>query len=122
MVFTDSFLDSSAAGSSLSGLRALRVLRALRPLRMASRNEGMRVVVTAVFKSVPPLGNVVLVGALFYLIYAILGVNLMAGLFHACYDSGTGERCAPVVSSLPLSPPRHPPPLLSERARPPALV
>lgn len=63
---------------SLSSLRALRTLRALRPLRVASRLEGMKVVVNALFASLPPLGNVCLVCLLFYLIFGIMGVHLLA--------------------------------------------
>jgi hypothetical protein len=63
---------------SLSSLRALRTLRALRPLRVASRLEGMKVVVDALFASLPPLGNIVLVCLLFYLVFGIMGVHLLA--------------------------------------------
>eukprot|EP00879_Flechtneria_rotunda_P025426 GHRR01027021.1.p1 GENE.GHRR01027021.1~~GHRR01027021.1.p1 ORF type:complete len:328 (+),score=111.28 GHRR01027021.1:974-1957(+) len=71
----------SLAGSStrsLGGLRALRTLRAVRPLRVASRMEGMKVVVNSLFASLPPLGNVLLVCLLFYLIFGIMGVDLLA--------------------------------------------
>lgn len=61
----------------LTSLRGLRVLRALRPIRMASRNEGMKVVVNALFQSIPPICNVLLVCLLFFLIFGILGVNLL---------------------------------------------
>lgn len=86
IIATDILLSDS--GGELSGLRALRTLRALRPLRTASRNEGMKVVVVSIFKSFPPLGNVVLVGLLFYLIFSILGVNLFAGTFYSCKVDG----------------------------------
>ena len=63
---------------SPSSLRALRTLRALRPLRVASRLEGMKVVVDALFASLPPLGDIVLVCLLFYLVFGIMGVHLLA--------------------------------------------
>lgn len=62
----------------LSSLRALRTLRALRPLRVASRLKGMKVVVNALFASLPPLGNVLLVCLLFYLVFGIMAVHLLA--------------------------------------------
>ena len=62
----------------LAGLRALRTLRALRPLRMASRLQGMRVVVNALFASIPSLFNVLLVCLLFYFIFGIMAVELFA--------------------------------------------
>lgn len=61
----------------LTSLRGLRVLRALRPIRVASRNEGMKVVVNALIQSIPPICNVLLVCLLFFLIFGILGVNLL---------------------------------------------
>ncbi|KAF6257951.1 Ion transport protein-domain-containing protein [Scenedesmus sp. NREL 46B-D3] len=70
----------------LGGLRALRTLRALRPLRVASRLEGMKVVVDALFASLPPLGNIVLVCLLFYLVFGIMGVHLLAGRMYSCQD------------------------------------
>ena len=45
----------------LQSLKALRALRALRPLRMISRNEGMRLVVNALFASIPSMTNVLIV-------------------------------------------------------------
>ena len=71
-------LSSSGSGAeSVESLRALRTFRALRPIRMASRAEGMKIVVNALFQSIPPLGNVVLVCLLFFLIFSILFVNLL---------------------------------------------
>ena len=47
--------------TSLKSLRALRALRALRPLRMISRYEGLKLVVNALFRAIPELGNVTLI-------------------------------------------------------------
>lgn len=72
---------------SLSSLRALRTLRALRPLRVASRLEGMKVVVDALFASLPPMGNIALVFLLFYLVFGIMVVHLLAGRLYSCQDA-----------------------------------
>ena len=37
----------------LRALRALRTLRVLRPLRLLSRNEGMKLIITSLFKTMP---------------------------------------------------------------------
>ena len=50
--------------------------------------DGIRVVVMAMAESIPAIGEVLLVGALFYYIFSVLGVNLMSGLFLGCYSSG----------------------------------
>jgi hypothetical protein len=99
LLCTDALLPADSGSKQLAALRALRMLRALRPLRLASRSKGMQVVATAIIKSVPPLGNVILVGLLFYLVFAILGVNLFAGTFYSCVSAESGERCARAEAS-----------------------
>ena len=73
-------------GANLNYLRALRALRALRPLRMVSRNEGLKAVVSSVFKSIPAILNTLVVSLLFYIIFGILGVILFKGRFYDCND------------------------------------
>lgn len=67
-------------------------MRALRPIRVASRAEGMKVVVNALFQSIPPIGNVLLVCLLFFLVFGILGTNLLAGKYSYCMDAVTSAR------------------------------
>jgi hypothetical protein len=80
----------------LSALRALRTLRALRPLRMVARLQGMKVVVSALFASIPPLGNVLLVCLLFYFIFGIMAIDLFAVRQLRCV------LCQPSTSSVPV--------------------
>ncbi|KNC46856.1 egg laying defective protein 19 [Thecamonas trahens ATCC 50062] len=75
---------SLAGPSSLSFIRAIRTLRAFRPLRAITRNEGMRVVVNALFASIPAIFNVLLVCGLFWLVFAILGVQAFGSKFAYC--------------------------------------
>ena len=77
--------------SNLNALRALRTVRALRPMRMAVRYKGLRVVVGALFGSIPAMFNVVLVCLLFFLIFGIMGVNLLQGCSSRCVDADSGE-------------------------------
>ena len=83
-----SLLDmlSPSNSESLKSLKALRALRALRPLRMISRNQGMRLVVTALLSSLPSMTNVLTVTILLLLIYAIMGVNFFKGTFFHCVE------------------------------------
>ncbi|XP_062424759.1 sodium channel protein type 5 subunit alpha-like [Rhea pennata] len=73
-------------GSSFGGMKSLRTLRALRPLRALSRFEGMRVVVNALVGAIPSIMNVLLVCLIFWLIFSIMGVNLLAGKFGKCVN------------------------------------
>ena len=72
------------SGMHSNGLNALRALRALRPLRLVNRVKGMKVVVQAMYKALPGVGNVALVSLLFVLIFSILGVQLFHGTFAQC--------------------------------------
>ena len=74
------------AGQNLGWVRALRTMRVLRPLRVISRIPELKVVVNALFRSLPGLGNVLLVALLFWLIFGILGMQLFMGAFARCSD------------------------------------
>lgn len=81
---------SPTDNESLKSLKALRALRALRPLRMISRNQGMKLVVTALLTSLPSMTNVLTVSFLLLLIYAIMGVNFFKGSFYHCGELPDG--------------------------------
>lgn len=84
MVVMGATLSGLQHQHSLNSLKALRTLRALRPLRVASRLEGMKVIVNSLFASLPALANVLLVSSLVYLIFGIMAVDLLgvsAGLW-----------------------------------------
>jgi CBS domain containing-hemolysin-like protein len=51
---------------------------------MISRNEGMRLVVNALFASIPSMTNVLIVCLLFILIFASTGISIFAGMFFYC--------------------------------------
>ncbi|XP_074595082.1 sodium voltage-gated channel paralytic isoform X1 [Brevipalpus obovatus] len=78
--------------SNIPAFKTMRTLRALRPLRAMSRLEGMRVVVNALVHAIPAIFNVLLVCLIFWLIFAIMGVQLFSGRFSYCRDKITEER------------------------------
>ena len=57
-----------------------------------AKMEGMKVVVGALVAALPSIFNVALVCLIFWLIFAIIGVNLFMGKFAECLDMTTGER------------------------------
>merc|ERR1719191_1090441 len=81
-----SVVDLAASGSGLAWLKTLRILRALRPLRVISRNESLKLVVNTLFKAFPEMLNLLIVGFLFFLIFALFGVSYFKGGFNACSD------------------------------------
>lgn len=76
--------ESSGIGGSVKSLRSLRGLRTFRPLRMISRRPGLKLVVNALIESIPAVGNVLVVCALFFFIFSIMAVNYLKGTFYAC--------------------------------------
>ena len=68
----------------LGALKALRALRAFRPLRTVGRLGGMKVVMDSLIESIPSIANVFLVFCFFWIVFAIVGVNLFGGKFGYC--------------------------------------
>ena len=61
------------------------MLRILRPLRLISRNKGLRLSLTALVKSIPKIGNLLLIVVFCLFMLAILGTTLFCGKFYTCY-------------------------------------
>ncbi|GMH60361.1 hypothetical protein TrRE_jg11189 [Triparma retinervis] len=74
----------SSGNASLAGLRSLRAFRAFRPLRMINRAPGLKLIVNAMFASIPDVCNVGAVCILFFLIFSIVGVTLLKGQLRSC--------------------------------------
>ncbi|XP_073830207.1 sodium voltage-gated channel paralytic isoform X42 [Musca autumnalis] len=87
MVSLINFVASLAGAGGIQAFKTMRTLRALRPLRAMSRMQGMRVVVNALVQAIPSIFNVLLVCLIFWLIFAIMGVQLFAGKYFKCKDS-----------------------------------
>ncbi|EEB14510.1 sodium channel protein type 4 subunit alpha, putative [Pediculus humanus corporis] len=86
MVSLINFVASLCGAGGIQAFKTMRTLRALRPLRAMSRMQGMRVVVNALVQAIPSIFNVLLVCLIFWLIFAIMGVQLFAGKYFKCLD------------------------------------
>ncbi|OXA57494.1 Sodium channel protein para [Folsomia candida] len=86
MVSIINFIAALVGLGSVQAFKTMRTLRALRPLRAMSRMQGMRVVVNALVQAIPSIFNVLLVCLIFWLIFAIMGVQLFNGKFYKCID------------------------------------
>ncbi|KAI8464917.1 MAG: Ion transport protein-domain-containing protein [Monoraphidium minutum] len=80
--------------SQIEAIKALRVLRAAKPLRALTRSAGMRLVFKSVTMSLAAMANVSVVVMLFFLIFAILGVQLFSGKFYSCNDTSVPDVAA----------------------------
>merc|ERR1719473_417595 len=80
-----SIISLAAAGvPGLKSLRSLRTLRVLRPLRLVNRYPGLKLVVNALLASGPKILDVLVVCLLFFLIFAIIGINYFKGRLAMC--------------------------------------
>ena len=92
-IVTVSFLVLAAETfPALAPLKTLRVLRVLRPLRLLSRDPGMKLVITTLFKVLPAASNVFGVVMAFQLVFAILGMQLFQGRLGACTEPSIDVR------------------------------
>jgi len=80
-------LWSLFSGGAGGAFKALRALRALKPLRTIKRAPGLKIVVDAIMACMPSFLNIGCVSVLFYLVFAIIGVQFWKGKFWTCNDS-----------------------------------
>lgn len=97
--------ESSTQVANFKFLRPLRGLRAFRPLRMISRRPGLKLVVNALFESVPAVMNVMFVCVLFYLIFSIIAVNNLKGTFYECTGKVFDQLSQPQLKFLTIPSP-----------------
>ena len=75
-------------GGSVKALRAMRVLR---PLKLVSGVPSLQVVMTSIAKSLIPLSNVCLLVVFVIIIYAVIGLEMLQGMFHyTCKNATSG--------------------------------
>ena len=79
----------SSDGSALTGIKTFRILR---PLRVANRLPDVKMIVGALFGSLPSIGDIFIVFFCFLFIFAMLCGTLWSGSFvYRCQDIATGE-------------------------------
>lgn len=78
-------LDHMSTGTSgVGAVRVLRVVRVLRPLRSIHRIPKLKQVVECLLVSLKNILSLLLLTAMFTFLFAIVGVQLLKGSFHAC--------------------------------------
>jgi hypothetical protein len=66
----------------VANLTALRAVRVLRPLRSVNSVRGMKVIVQSLLNSIPFLANVVLFLLFVFIVFAIIGVTFLKGVYY----------------------------------------
>ena len=96
-IVVTSNIDMMLSNTDIPALKVLRMLRMIRPLRVISHNPQLKMIVSALAKSVAPIGNVALIVMIIWLMFAIYGMNTFMGMFFYCtedpYKNGTKWVC-----------------------------
>ena len=83
-IVVSAILDMTLEGVDLSFIKILRLLRTLRPLRFISHNLSMKLLVSALLESVSGIFNVLIVVVMIWMMFAILGINLLKDKLGYC--------------------------------------
>ena len=78
-IVTTSMIDVCFSSINIPFIKVLRLLRVLRALRVVSHNSEMKTQLTALAHSLSGIAYVGLLSIIVWVIFAILGVFLMAG-------------------------------------------
>ena len=68
-------------------LLLFRILRVPRPLQMAASGEGLKIALESLVMSMKVIGEAITILFLFFLIFAIIFVNLLKGKLNKCTDA-----------------------------------
>eukprot|EP00939_MAST-03C_sp_MAST-3C-sp1_P002275 g2275.t1 len=80
------FLSSD---SNLSGIRALRILR---PLRAVTHVPELKQIVDAFIRSMPLLGDTMIICAFYFVVFGICGVQIWIGMYRSrCFANDSGK-------------------------------
>eukprot|EP00826_Nyctotherus_ovalis_P043544 TRINITY_DN4598_c0_g3_i1.p1 TRINITY_DN4598_c0_g3~~TRINITY_DN4598_c0_g3_i1.p1 ORF type:complete len:690 (-),score=158.09 TRINITY_DN4598_c0_g3_i1:567-2636(-) len=92
-----SWMDLTISSVNIPMVRVLRLFRTFKPLRFLSQNVSMRVIVTALFKSLGAIINTLFVILLVWFMFSIVGVSFFAGKFQYCtkdkYENSYKDIC-----------------------------
>ena len=72
------------SGQDMKAFKIIRLIKVLRPLRMISKNQGLKISIKALIKSIPNIFNVLLISNIFFFIFGIVGVNYLKGTNYTC--------------------------------------
>lgn len=84
IIVCTSALDLALRNSNIQFLGVVKIVRTLRPLRVLSHNPNLKIVIQCLFQSFTGIVNVAVVVLMIWLMYGILGVNLIGNKLSYC--------------------------------------
>ena len=83
-----SIISLVASDIELQIFKILRMGKLIRPLRVLSRNEGLKISIQALVVSIPAMMRLMMIVMLFFVIFAVMGINLLKGRLYSCSLDG----------------------------------
>ena len=83
-IVTTAIIDMTMSGVDLS---ILKLFRTLRPLRIISRNPDLKIIISSLVESIGGVLNVIVIILSVFLMFGILGINLLQGKLNYCNAS-----------------------------------
>ena len=77
--------------SRVGFVKILRSLRAMRPLRLLKRLSSVRSIAVSLLRIIPGIVTIASLAAFFYLVFAIIGVDLLGGQLYRCSIPSIGR-------------------------------
>ncbi|RLN44887.1 hypothetical protein BBJ28_00010734 [Nothophytophthora sp. Chile5] len=101
LAIADEIITTIDPTVSLSSV--FRAGRVLRPLRMLNHNHEMKVILNAVARSLPHVGNVLALCLIVYIIFGVVGRSLFSEKFFSCNDAtvATAAECVGFFTVYP---------------------
>ncbi|TNV88195.1 hypothetical protein FGO68_gene12429 [Halteria grandinella] len=81
LIIVMSILSLTSLSDDLSSIKMLRIFRAL---RLVSKNDGLKVAISALFQAIPNVANVTIIMLLFFLIFGLISTSFFKGKLYYC--------------------------------------
>jgi hypothetical protein len=102
IIVVSSLIDLAVSSINLPILKVLRLLRTLRPLRFISQNPTMKILVNGLLESLVAILNVLIVICMVWVMFAILGTNLIGSKMGYCQVNADPTLTSIGVAKLPV--------------------
>ncbi|EKX36784.1 hypothetical protein GUITHDRAFT_78690 [Guillardia theta CCMP2712] len=86
LVLSLSWIDETGWFQKGNTGKVIRLARALRPLRLMKRNEGLRLVIDALLRTLTPVLYVIIFTIFTFMVFGLIGMGLFGGKFKSCSD------------------------------------
>lgn len=73
-----------ASSGNLSAIKAVRLIKIFRLLRIISRNQSLKIALSALGIAFKAISNIIAISVVLYYIFGVIGINYFKGRFYDC--------------------------------------